>query len=83
MKEDANQLVLLKSLLHSFADSTGLVVTYHKSTMIQINMNDEGLSHFVAAINYKKGQSTFHLPGITFGWVSITKPSLEYSLPMV
>jgi hypothetical protein len=31
MKADAQQLIFLKSLLNSFADSTGLRVNYRKS----------------------------------------------------
>jgi hypothetical protein len=80
MKADANQLIFLKALLHSFAESIGLVVNYHKSNMIPINMDDTRLSHFAANINCKKGTLPFTYLGLPLG---ITKPSLEYFIPMV
>jgi hypothetical protein len=80
MKADANQLIFLKALLHSFAESTGLVVNYHKSNMIPINMDDTRLSHFTSTIYSKKGSLPFTYLGLPLG---ITKPSLEYFIPMV
>jgi retron-type reverse transcriptase len=43
MKADANQLLCLKSILHSFAASTGLKVNYEKSSMMPINMSPDRL----------------------------------------
>jgi hypothetical protein len=80
MKAYANQLIFLKALLHSFAESTGLVVNYHKSNMIPINMDDTMLSHFASTLHCKKGSLPFTYLGLPLG---ITKPSLEYFLPMV
>jgi hypothetical protein len=38
LQADAMQLVFLKSLLHSFAELTGLKVNYSKSHMYPINV---------------------------------------------
>jgi hypothetical protein len=39
MQADARQLLFLKSLLNSFADSTGLKVNYRKSQILPINVD--------------------------------------------
>jgi mannosylglycoprotein endo-beta-mannosidase len=80
MKADARQLFCLKSLLHSFVESTGLKVNYNKSNMFPINMNDERLSHFTNTLNCQKGSFPFTYLGLPLG---ITKPNIEYFLPMV
>jgi hypothetical protein len=51
MKADANQLLCLKAILHSFASSTGLKVNYQKSNLMPINMTPERLAHFAATLN--------------------------------
>jgi hypothetical protein len=60
MKANASQLFYLKSLLHSFAESTGLKVNYSKSNMFPINMDAERLSHFTNTLNCQK--AVFHSP---------------------
>lgn len=44
LQVDARQLVFLKALLHSFAESTGLQVNYRKSQMYPINVPHEKLT---------------------------------------
>jgi hypothetical protein len=80
MKANAMQLLYLKALLGLFAESTGLKVKYYKSNMIPINMSTERLNHFVATISCKEGSLPFTYLGLPLG---VTKPSLEYFLPMV
>lgn len=41
----AAQLFILKSLLRSFADSTGLHVNYDKSFLVPINMEEDRAAH--------------------------------------
>lgn len=41
MPADARQLICLKGLLRSFADSTGLKVNYKKSQLVPINVSEE------------------------------------------
>jgi retron-type reverse transcriptase len=41
LQADARQLVFLKALLHSFAESTGLHVNYRKSQMYSINVSQD------------------------------------------
>jgi hypothetical protein len=51
MKVDARNLICLKYLLQTFAESTGLRVNYNKSNMIPINLSEERLNHISATIN--------------------------------
>jgi hypothetical protein len=80
MKANAWQLFCLKSLLHSFAESTGLKVNYSKSNMFPINMDDERLSHFTNTLNCQRGSFPFTYLGLPLG---ITKPNIEFFLLMV
>lgn len=41
MQADPKQLFCLKALLHSFAESTGLKVNFHKSCLVPINVRAE------------------------------------------
>jgi hypothetical protein len=81
MQANSRQLICLKSLLNIFADSIGLKVNYHKSIKVPLNVDDERLSHFTNTLHCKKKEiSLFTYLGLPLG---ITKPSLEYFLPMV
>jgi retron-type reverse transcriptase len=80
LKADAKQMVYLKALLNTFAQSTGLKVNYHKSNMIPINMDSERLNHFAATINCKTGTFPFTYLGLP---LSITKPAMEHFIPMI
>jgi hypothetical protein len=66
LKEDAQELICLKSNLHSFASLTGLKVNYSKSSMMSINMEVDRLHHFAKTINCKLGSLPFAY--LTFLW---------------
>ena len=51
MQAEAKQLICLKALLHTFAESTGLKVNYRKSNMSPINITEERLLHFTNTLN--------------------------------
>jgi retron-type reverse transcriptase len=80
LKADAMQLVSLKALLHTFAESTGLKVNYHKSNMIPINMDTEKLNHFAATINCRTGTFPFTYLGLP---LCIIKPPMEHFIPII
>jgi hypothetical protein len=80
MKANAPQLFYLKSLLHTFAESTGLKVNYNKSNMFPINLDYARISHFANTLNCQRGNFPFTYLGLPLG---ITKPNIEYFLPMV
>jgi hypothetical protein len=48
MEAYPHQLLVLKSILNTFVDSTGLKVHYSKSSMIPINLNPDRLVHLAA-----------------------------------
>lgn len=80
VQADARQLICLKALLHSFAQSTGIKVNYNKSNMIPINLSEEKLTHFSNTVHCQKGSFPFTYLGLPLG---ITKPSLEFFIPIV
>jgi hypothetical protein len=80
MKANAANLICLKALLQTFADSTGLIVNYNKSSMIPINLSEERLIHFAETMQCKRGSLPFTYLGLP---LSIVKPSMEHFLPIV
>jgi hypothetical protein len=80
LQADTSQLICLKAILHSFAESTRLEVNYNKYSMMPINMDEARLIHFSNTIHCTKRKPSIYLLGrLPLG---ITKPSLEYFLPM-
>jgi hypothetical protein len=59
MGANASELMCLKAILNSFTESTGLKVSYNKSCMMPINMDDQRLTHFANNLLCKKGQLPF------------------------
>jgi hypothetical protein len=59
-----SHLMCLKKLLHTFAESTGLRVNYHKSNMIPINMENERRLHFTTTLNRRRGSFPFTYLGL-------------------
>ena len=80
LKADASQLLCLKALLQTFANSTGLKVNYLKSSMMPINTCNDRLMHFAMTINCQTGCLPFTYLGLP---LSITKPSMEHFVPIV
>jgi hypothetical protein len=80
LQAEAPQLICLKAILNTFADSTGLKVNYSKSSLMPINMDGTRLSHFANTILCKTGSLPFTYLGLPLG---ITKPPLEHFMPMV
>jgi hypothetical protein len=80
LQEDAQYFYASKSIMHSFADSTRLEVNYNKSHMMPMNMMPQRLNHFANSIQCKTRSLPFAYLGLPLG---ITKPSLEFLLPMV
>jgi hypothetical protein len=73
-------LLVLKALLNTFADSTGLKVNYPKSNMVPINMNSDRLNHLAATFNCQVGCLPFTYLGLP---LSNSKPTIQECLPLV
>jgi hypothetical protein len=80
LKANAAQLICLKGILHAFSESTRLKVNYSKSCMMPINLDEDRLSHFARTLQCKQSNLPFTYLGLPLG---ITKPSLEFFLPIV
>ena len=61
LEGDARQLFFLKSLLNSFADSTGLKVNYNKSLMVPVNIAEERFDILANTFGCTKGSLPFTL----------------------
>lgn len=73
MEGDPNQLLFLKSVLNTFAESTGLKVNYRKSMMLPINLTEERLDHLTRTFGCTKGSFPFTYLGLPLG---LTKPKV-------
>lgn len=80
MEGCSNQLNHLKSILHTFAASTGLKVNYAKSMMVPINMTEERCNTLAQVFGCMVGQMPFTYLGLPLG---LTKPKVEEFLPLV
>lgn len=80
MEGNANQLLFLKSLHNTFADSTGLKVNYTKSMMVPINMSDDRLDHLANTFRCAKGSLPFTYLGLP---LSLAKPRVEDFWPLI
>ena len=80
MQADARQLFFLKSLLSSFADSTGLKVNYKKSQMLPINVTTEKMQQLAHTFGCAIGSLPFTYLGLPMG---TTKPKMEDLTPMM
>ena len=71
MQADPMQLFFLKSLLNTFAESTGLKVNYQKSQMIPINLSVERMELLALTFGCSVGSLPFTYLGLPMG---TTKP---------
>ena len=78
MQADARQLLFLKALLASFAESTGLKVNYSKSQMLAINVSQEIIEHLANTFGCSTGSLPFTYLGLPMG---TTKPKMEDLTP--
>jgi len=74
------QLFVLKALLNSFADSTGLKVNYSKSSIYPINVAPEKMELLSGTLNCQIGSLPLPYLGLPLG---TTKPRVEDFLPVV
>jgi hypothetical protein len=80
MEACPQQLFVLKALLSTFADSTGLKVNYSKSSMVPINLSPDRLRHLDATFNCVAGSLTFTYLGLP---LSNSKPIIQECLSLV
>lgn len=74
------QLTVLKDLLSTFAQSTGLRVNYNKSVLVPLNISEEKLVQLSDLIGCQTGNLPFTYLGLPLG---TTKPNIEDFLPLI
>jgi hypothetical protein len=72
------QLLHLKEILHRVATSTGLVVNFHKSCLVLINMDQEKATTLASAFGCMVGSFCFTYLGLPMG---LTKPQIKDYAP--
>jgi hypothetical protein len=80
MEGCGRQLFILKALLNTFADSSGVRVNFGKSMLIPINISVEKTKHLAATFGCSVGSLPFTYLGLPLG---LTKPKVEDFLPLV
>jgi hypothetical protein len=79
-QECPRQLIALKALLNTFADSTRLKVNYVKSSMIPVNVSQGKLNHLASTFQCQVGALPFTYLGLP---LSLHKPTVQDCLPLV
>jgi hypothetical protein len=80
LQADARQLVFLKALLHTFAESTGLRVNYMKSQMYPLNVSHETMTVLAGTFGCDIGVMPFTYLGLPMG---TTKPRIDDLSPIM
>lgn len=79
MLGDENQLLHLKDMLHSFAETTGLYVNFEKSFMVPVNISEERLNILANTLGCSKQSLPFTYLGLP---LSITRPLVAQFWPL-
>jgi hypothetical protein len=74
------QLFVLKAILNTFGESTGLKVNYAKSFLYPIDISQERLIHLAATFNYQARSLPFTYLGLP---LSLNKPTVHDCMPLV
>jgi hypothetical protein len=80
MKASQRELLCLKALLESFAQSTGLRVNYAKSCLVPLNLSDEKAGILAGVFGCKIQGMPFTYLGLPMG---TTKPRVEHYAPLM
>lgn len=80
MQACENQLLHLKDILQGFATSTGLVVNFHKSCIVPINLDQVKASSLANSFGCMVGTFPFTYLGLPMG---LTKPQVKDYAPLI
>jgi hypothetical protein len=80
LPDEAKKLFILKGLLRSFSNSTGLNVNSNKSCLLPINVSETKLSHLAATFGCKAGNIPFTYLGLRLG---TTRPTVQDFTPLL
>ena len=74
------QITVMKDILDTYAQSTGLHINYHKSVMIPINLSEEAAQSTAALSGCDIGKMPFTYLGLPLG---TTRPTVQDLMPLV
>lgn len=80
MQACAKQLFFLKGILNTFADSTGLRINFHKSSMIPINVPSDKMEILSSTFGCQLGSFLFTYLGLPLG---LSKPKISDFFPLI
>jgi mannosylglycoprotein endo-beta-mannosidase len=80
MQENDDQLSSLKDALHKITLSSGLVVNFHKSCLVPINIFPDRASSLAQAFGCNVGSFPFTYLGLPMG---LTKPQVKDYAPLI
>jgi hypothetical protein len=80
MKADQRQLLCLKAILETFAQSMGLRVNFSKSGMVPLNMSQEKADIITSVFGCKLQEMTFTYLGLPMGTM---RPRVEHYEPVM
>jgi hypothetical protein len=67
MQANEEQLMLLKEILHKVTLSSGLIVNYHKSCLVPINISQEQAGSLASTFGCSVGTFPFTYLGLPLG----------------
>jgi hypothetical protein len=80
MQADQDQVLVMKHILELYAQSTGLKINFHKSSMVPINLASDRAQIFADLLGCKIASLPFTYLGLPLG---TTKPTIQDLKPLV
>lgn len=74
------QVTAMKNILENYAQSTGLKINFHKSSLIPINLNNQSAQNMADLVGCKVATMPFTYLGLPLG---TTKPTVYDLMPLV
>jgi hypothetical protein len=78
MPADISQILTMKKILQDYADSTGLKINFHKSSMIPINIPAQSAQSIASLLGCSIASMPFTYLGLPLG---TTKPTVQDLMP--
>jgi hypothetical protein len=73
MQADRDQVITMKEILENYAQSTGLKINFHQSSMIPINLSTTEATNIANLLGYNVASMPFTYLGLPLG---TTKPTV-------
>jgi hypothetical protein len=80
MRADRDQVITVKEILEKYAQSSGLKINFHKSSMIPINLSSTNAVYIANLLGCNVASMPFTYLGLPLG---TTKPTVQDLMPLV